>query len=273
MAVAKSYEHMKVITEPYEGTSGKLYVRLSGKCPRCGGSGTWSYGPYGGACFKCGGSGREVIEARWYSDKERAAMDARNEAHAEQVRQKREAEALRMRGAEYNGFQNGYVIVIYGDTYSIKDELKSAGAKFNRGLGWYFSNEEEVPSEYLKQSIKITWEMASQDGCILSDIDLKVMVNDAIPKVKSNSEYQGEVKERLRGLELEVIRFWDGGNYYVHTLEDKKGNIYIWMTSTRAIEKGNIVHMDATVKKHEEYNSIKQTHLTRPSIKKIWAKE
>ena len=68
-----------------------------------------------------------------------------------------------------------------------------------------------------------------------------------------------------------MTRFWDGGTYYVHTLEDMDGNVYTWMTSARALEKGTLVRMDATVKKHEEYKGIKQTYLTRPSIKEVKA--
>lgn len=269
MAVAKSYEHMEIVSTPHEDAKGKLWVRVRDNCDRCGGSGIWHYGPYGGTCFKCQGASKVSQEVRWYSDEERARMDARNEAHAEQVRQKREAEILRKQGAEYNGFQNGYVIAIYGDTYSVKEELKEAGARFTYALGWYFSDEASVPEKFLTQSIKITWEMVSREGRILSDIDVKEIVTNAIPKEKSNSEYQGKVGERLRGLELEVTRFWDGGTYYVHTLEDMDGNVYTWMTSARALEKGTLVRMDATVKKHEEYKGVKQTYLTRPSIKEV----
>ena len=269
MAVAKSYEHMKIITEPYVGSSGQKYVRVSDKCGRCDGSGVWHYGPYGGTCFKCNGSGRWIQEVRWYTDTERANMDARNAAHAEQVRQKREAEALRRLGPEYNGFQNGYVIAIYGDTYSIKDELKAAGAHFTRSLGWYFSDIEEVPEEYLSHSVKITWEMVSKENKILSEVDVIEIVKNAIPKEESKSVFQGSIGERLRGLELKVIKFWEGPGYYIHTMEDANGNIFVWMTSARAIQEGTTLRLDATVKKHEEYNNIQQTHLSRPSIKEV----
>ncbi len=269
MAVAKSFEHMEIVTPPYKDANGKKWVRVRNNCDRCGGSGIWHYGPYGGTCFKCQGSGKVSQEVRWYSDEERIRMDARNEAHAEKIRQKREAEILYRQGAEYNGFQNGYVIAIYGNTYSVKDELKEAGARFTYALGWYFSDEESVPEKFLAQAIKITWDMVSKDNRILPDTDVKEIVMKAIPKEPSTSEYQGKVGERLRGLELEVIRFWDGGNYYVHTLEDMSGNVYTWMTSARALEKGTLVRMDATVKKHEEYKGVKQTHLTRPAIKEV----
>jgi hypothetical protein len=269
MAVAKSYEHMEIIGKPFESPKGKLYVRVRDNCGRCGGSGIWHYGPYSGTCFKCQGSGKVSQEVRWYTDEERQKMDAQIEARAEARRQQQELEALRRAGAEHNGFQNGYVIAIYGETYSVKDELKSAGARFNYGLGWYFSDESAVPAKFLEQSIKITWEMVSRNNQIMSDIDVKEVVKQAIPKPISNSDYMGEVGKRIRGLELEVVKFWEGPGYYIHTMEDTFGNVYVWMTSARALEKGTVVRLDATVKKHEEYQGVKQTHLTRPSIKEV----
>ena len=169
MAVAKSYEHMEIISTPHEDAKGKLWVRVCDTCDRCGGSGIWHYGPYGGTCFKCQGAGKISQEVRWYTDEERARMDARNEL----IRKKREEEILRKQSAEYNGFQNGYVVVIYGDTYSVKDELKEAGAHFTKALGWYFSDETNVPEKFIAQSIKITWEMVSKENRILSEIDVK----------------------------------------------------------------------------------------------------
>ena len=38
MAVAKSYENLEIIGEPFE-ENGKMYVTVKGKCPRCGGDG------------------------------------------------------------------------------------------------------------------------------------------------------------------------------------------------------------------------------------------
>ena len=265
MAVAKSYEHMEIISTPHEDAKGKLWVRVCDTCDRCGGSGIWHYGPYGGTCFKCQGAGKVSQEVRWYTDEERARMDVRNEL----IRKKHEEEILRKQSAEYNGFQNGYVVVIYGDTYSVKDELKEAGAHFTKALGWYFSDETNVPEKFIAQSIKITWEMVSKENRILSEIDVKEIITKAIPKTESKSEYKGKIGERLRGLELDVIKFWDGGGYYIHTMEDVDGNIFTWMTSSRALEKGTHILMDATVKKQEEYNGVKQTYLTRPSIKEI----
>ena len=122
MAVAKSYEHMEVITEPFL-KNGRKYVRVKGKCDRCGGSGIWAWGPYGGTCFKCQGSGNDIQEVRWYTDKERATQDRQAEKRAEaRIQRQLERDAYNA-GPEANGFIDGFVIAVLGNTYEIKDEL------------------------------------------------------------------------------------------------------------------------------------------------------
>ena len=83
MAVAKSYENMEIISEPFL-KEGRKYVRVKGACSRCGGSGHYAYNPMDGTrCFRCLGSGKEVHEVRWYTDKERAMLDKAAERRAE----------------------------------------------------------------------------------------------------------------------------------------------------------------------------------------------
>ena len=66
MAVAKSYENMQVVGEPFEH-DGKMYVRVSGPCKRCGGSGHYSMNAQGDTtCYRCGGSGA-VLKRRFLS--------------------------------------------------------------------------------------------------------------------------------------------------------------------------------------------------------------
>ena len=77
MPTAKSYENMEIVGEPFE-SEGKMYVHVKGNCPRCGGSGQYSYNPmYGTVCFQCRGSGKQVMDVRWYTEGQRASMIAR----------------------------------------------------------------------------------------------------------------------------------------------------------------------------------------------------
>lgn len=266
MAVAKSYEHMEIISEPFL-KDGRKYVRVKGKCPRCGGSGIWGYGPYGGTCFKCGGSGNNAQEVRWYTDRERASQDARAMKQAEARVQKQIAREEKKLGAEYNGFTDGFVIAILGNTYEIKDELKEAGATYTRGLGWHFDNTAKVPVKYADRTRMIMWEDASIDGKIKSVEELEQLV--AVASLIDSSIHMYVVGERVRGLTLKVYKVWEGPGYTVHTFVDNDNNAYVWTTSARTLPQDATVIMDATIKEHSEYKGIKQTILTRPRIKEV----
>ena len=87
--VADSYKDMEIIGEPFENEKGRLYVKIKGTCPRCGGSGHYSYNSLDGTrCYGCGGSGISIQNVRAYTEKEYNRMQAANE----RARAKREAE-------------------------------------------------------------------------------------------------------------------------------------------------------------------------------------
>lgn len=267
MAVAKSYEGMKIISEPFL-KEGRNYVRVKGTCSRCGGSGHYAYNPIDGTrCFRCGGSGEEVHEVRWYTDKERAAMDrAANKKVEAKAKKIQEREAYK-HTPEGNGFTNGFVIAILGNTYEIKDELKEAGAKYTSGLGWHFDSNEKVPVKYADRTRKIMWEDASVDGKIKSAEELKRLV--AVVSPINDSVHMYTVGERVRNLTLKVYKVWEGPDYTMHTLIDDNNNVFMWTTSSRTLPLNAKVTMDVTIKKHTEYKGIKQTILTRPRIKEV----
>lgn len=93
-----------------------------------------------------------------------------------------------------------------------------------------------------------------------------------------DSTYQGSVKERLRGLHLTVHSSrWissDFGSSLLVLLVDGNGNAFKWFASNapEALETvGAQVVLDGTVKKHEEYNGLKSTVLTRCTVKEVVA--
>lgn len=90
-------------------------------------------------------------------------------------------------------------------------------------------------------------------------------------KVAKDSLYVGTVGERLRGLKLTVksSRYIEG--YYGPTnllfLTDEAGNAFKWFASSYDADQGDVVVLDGTVKKHEEFNGLKSTVLTRCNVK------
>jgi hypothetical protein len=89
--------------------------------------------------------------------------------------------------------------------------------------------------------------------------------------VKSR-EWVGEVKVRQDFTSLTVLSMrYIEGNYGTTTLvafEDEPGNLIKWFASVELddINKGDVVDLKATVKKHDDYKGVKQTLITRAKI-------
>ena len=126
---------MKVLGEPFENEKGRLYVKVKGVCPRCSGTGHYSYNPMDGdVCYECMGKKFITKTVRAYTEKEYTRMQAANE----RARAKREAEKeakardLVENAAKYKhevalklGFgEDEKAYLVYGDdTFAIKDKV------------------------------------------------------------------------------------------------------------------------------------------------------
>lgn len=96
-------------------------------------------------------------------------------------------------------------------------------------------------------------------------------------KAAAASEWQGAVKERLRGIDVLVQRIITNDGYYGPTyivgMADRDGNRYTTFASRNPslngseVKQGDWVTIDGTVKRHETYKDIKQTTLTRVTFK------
>jgi hypothetical protein len=86
----------------------------------------------------------------------------------------------------------------------------------------------------------------------------------------ANSAHVGEIKKRQElTLTLKKVIII-GGMFesWLHTFVDSNGNSVKWFSSNPpdAMDEGETYHVKATVKKHDEYNGIKQTLVNRVSI-------
>ena len=91
----------------------------------------------------------------------------------------------------------------------------------------------------------------------------------------STSEfYPGEEKERLRNLKVKVSNLRGFEDYYGYTniiTFTLDNYVFVWMTSKTDLDLtiDDEVLLTGTIKKFDEYNGVKQTHLTRCIIKEI----
>lgn len=289
--VADSYKDMQIVSEPFENEKGRLFVKVKGTCPRCGGSGHYLYNQMDGTrCYGCNGSGITIQKVRAYTEKEYNRMQAANE----RARAKREAEKeakardLVENAAQYKhevalklGFgEEEKAYLVYGDdTFAIKDELKKLGARFDPTLKWFFPNEVALPDGYklCEMSFDELYDYNPQAKWATFKEDAKAIVSRRIAELKGPSTskyYPGEEKERIRHITAKVsnIRGFEGIYGYTSvctfTSEDY---VFVWMTAKYDLEfaVGDTVDLTGTIKKFEEYLGIKNTYLTRCIVKVV----
>lgn len=228
--VAKSYEGLNQICEPYM-VNGRMYVKVEM------------------------GNGN-VKQVRAYSAKEYEKF-----YHVKPVveNEKTQKEVL--------GFKNGYITIFKGDTYSCKDWFKENGARYTRLWGWSFSSEMEVPADLPAgvEAMRLEWDVVGDGDSLKSDDTVKAVV-EAMTFEPDESEYQGEVGQRLE-LEVVIEKAIRLDGYYgpstMHIMRDADGNAYVWTTASKSWEEGAEKHIRGTVKDHKTYHNVKQTVLSR----------
>ena len=271
MAVAKSYEKMKVVGEPFD-FNGKKWVKVIGPCKRCGGSGHYSMNASGDTtCYRCGGSGKESMEVRWYTDAQRASMDKAAEKRAAALQIKNAERAKRFAARNAFGFgDEGYITILSGDKTVINEwahETTPCQAWHNNIFGWYIPSTRThnvIPAE-VKQ-IRLNWseihdETDKDDLTMKKNEEVRAYV-DKLLYIPSKSEYQGSPDEWLEcDVTIKQNIELDGryGLSHMHIMEDADENVYVWTTASKSIPAGETHHIKMKVKEHKEYKGTKQT--------------
>jgi hypothetical protein len=84
------------------------------------------------------------------------------------------------------------------------------------------------------------------------------------------NEYVGKIKGRGEMvLTLNSVKYTESyyGTTAIHNFTDDKGRSIVWFASNGSdMEKGTTYRVKATVKKHNEYNGIKQTQVARVTV-------
>lgn len=271
MAVAKSYENMKIQGEPFEN-EGKMWVRVIGPCKRCGGSGHYSYNSLDGTtCYGCHGSGKQVMDVRWYTDSQRAAMDRAAEKRAAAKEVKQEERRIKFAARNAFGFGDaGYITLVWGDNEAIKEwryDLPEHTVWYNELFGWFIPagrEPEEIPAEF--NTFKLGWEAVcgpddKENLAIRDKEEVKKYIHTIIYG-ESKSEYQGSPNEWLEHevvIKKNIPLSGQYGDSHMHIMEDADGNIYVWTTASKNLEEGKTFTIKMKVKEHKEYQGVKQT--------------
>lgn len=236
MPVAKSYQNIQIASEPYK-VNGRAYVTLA--------------------------TGRRV---RWYTDAEYKKMygDKADEPAAAPKTQK---EAL--------GFQNGFITIFKGDTFSSLEWFRASVCKYNKIFGWYVPSTEEIPSDIPLglEPIRIDWECVAADNGV--DLKGETQAKEYAQQFlfdASTSEFLGTVKEKLEvtvTIKRAMEMYGQYGRSVMHIMEDADGNVLVWTTSARTLIEGDTYKIKGTVKAHNVYKNTNQTVLTRCTATRV----
>ena len=248
----------------------------SNVCRKCGGTGyILGYEHIDGArCWKCNATGKEKpYQWKEYTPEYSKVLETRRRA---KLIAKSHDENLK-NFKKWGFSEDGKTYIVLGDTFSIKDSLKSSGAKFNDSLGWHFA---EPNDQFDLLEISIA-EVAEQTDLgmwqLLPYVELFPMIKkrkeDLLPK--SNSEYIGTIGDTitttatLTAVHTFATHFsYYGETVYVLKFTDKLGNILVWKTSSPPdFEEGKVYELRGKIKDHSEYKGEKQTVLQRCKIK------
>lgn len=245
-------------------------------CPRCNGTGSLPYWYANGVCFKCGGSGRFDTVEKVYTEEYKAKLQAARERKAELKRQEAldEFDAHRQEGWMKLGFNaDAIAYCVCGDTYAIREQLKAAGAKFCRELGWHFDHKvsdyetvEVFAEEVLSEDL--VWEYGKPHFAFRKDaadiVKAKMPKKEIVP-----SEYVGEVGQKIeKTLVLKRVYSFDSqfGVTHICNFADEAGNVFIWKTGSWRGDEGKTYTIKGMLKDHSEYKGIKQNVLTRCKV-------
>lgn len=271
MAVAKSYENLKIMGEPYSH-DGKMYVRVQGLCKRCGGSGHYSMNASGDTtCYKCNGRKYENMEVRWYTDKQREALDRAAEKRAAAKQVKIEENRIKFAARNAFGFGSaGFITLLWGDNDEIQEwrsELPMHTVLYNNVFGWYIPSAKTpdlIPEKFFTK--RLEWNEI-RDESDREDLSMKehAIVREYVHKLEygiSKSEFQGEKDtwlEKNVTIKKNIALTSSYGDSHMHIMEDEEENVYVWTTASKNLEVNSTVHMKMKVKDHKEYDGVKQT--------------
>ena len=234
--VAKTFRDMTQLCEPYSA-NGKMYVKVRNEKT---------------------GTERQV---RWYTESEYAKLYPEEKITiAETPKVNPQKEVL--------GFTKGYITIFKGKIEENLEWFEDSNARYCRWWGWYIISTEDMPADLPQgvETIKLDWaNVGNENGLLKSEEEIKKFV-ESLSYKPTNSEYVGSIGERLDLIitVIENIRVEGYRGYsVVHIFEDGKGNQFVWTTSAKDWQQGEIKHIRGTVKEYQFSKGSKQTVLTR----------
>ena len=228
MAVAKTYEKMALIGEPFK-ENGKMYVNV--QAPK----------------------GQKKV--RWYSDTEYRRM------YPDAVKN----DIMDFNARHAFGFgSEGFITIYQGSNLEDWADAEHDHLRFNCTFGYYTPGRLELPT--LTNDIipiKLTWdEVAAEGNKMKPHKEVHKYVMSLLNPNNDVSQYQGNKDEWLqKEVTVRAKKSADSryGTKHTYTLADAEGNIYIWETGAKDYAIDTTVSLKMKVKEHKEINNEKVT--------------
>lgn len=177
-----------------------------------------------------------------------------------------EAEAQARRREYWNSWKVEALNLLNGNVHEDATPLMPIGAYCNNAL-------DQVPTSYLQ------WMVHSSGLC---DIDAEELMHKpafvaqwirdnmeiAAPQPSNWVGNLGEKMEMEMEVEVDSVRCVTGyyGDTYLYKILTKTGDQLTWFASRPALDGIKKAKLKFTIKKHDEYNGVKQTMITRAKI-------
>lgn len=180
---------------------------------------------------------------------------------------------------ETNGFSEyGVTYLVLGNSYHIKDALKEAGFKFSPLLRWHYKDctfalPEGCYYKELKYEDIFTWD-DNANVTFMKEGAREAVEEIFNPKIEYNSDFVGEIGERIYDQQVTVRSIGGFGSAYgykwAYTFEDNSGNLFTWFTTVQqSVLNGSVVSLTGTIKSHVTYKGARTTQLTRCKLRDI----
>ena len=171
---------------------------------------------------------------------------------------------------EINKFNaEGDTYIITGETYSIKDELKEAGFRYDPTLLWHGPDPAGYENRCVKMNVTELFEFDENGNPNMLPTAKDIVRGKAnIPELNATSEWVGQPGDRIKDEEVVLVKKASFTGRYgltnIYTFEDNNGNLYTWFTATFLNKAVNDkFKIKGTIKKHDEFRGVKTTVLTR----------
>ena len=228
MAVAKSYEKMELIGDPFQ-ENGRMYIYVS--APK----------------------GQKKV--RWYSDAEYQRMYPNAIIEHDIM----DFNAKHMFGFE----ETGYITLYKGDDVEEWANEDRTHIYYNLTFGFYTPGRFPLPHLNIGiKPVRLMWEdVVAHDDRMKPHSEVQKIVANKLGIV-NNSQYQGKINDWLQKkvvVKEKKSNETHFGTKHTYVLEDSDGNTYIWETGAKDFACAETVSLKMKVKEHKEINGIPTT--------------